>query len=192
MLPPNLAARLETFSMDIDTPDLFVMEDGFTGSVEDEFGPSFFIMLRNFDLNSSVLKLEHVDILKTRVVPYTQRTAGFAEIYAMTDRSGAKQLNYQVSGQRLQTVQQAMIALGAAPGKARHSFAKAIGEDFFESRHNNEAGDTFFNDGIKNAGLRVVVIGLSPAPIGVPTRRFRNRNAADTLAFCRIHVQTAG
>jgi len=30
---------------------------------------------------------------------------------------------------------------------------------------------------------------LSPAPIGVPTRRFRSRAAADTLAFCRRHVQ---
>lgn len=178
--------------MDIDTEDLFVMEESFLGSVEDEFGPSFFILLRNFDLNSNVLKLQHVDIIKNRVVPYTKRTAGFAEIYAMTDRSGAKQLNYQVAGQRLEAVQLAMTQLGAAPAKTRHAFTKAIGEDFFASKHESEAGDTFFNDGLKKGALRVVAIGLSPAPIGVPTRRFRNRSAADTLAFGRMHVQTAG
>ena len=44
-----------------DTTDLLVVKDEDFGQVEDElFGPSFFISLRNFPLNSHALRPSHV------------------------------------------------------------------------------------------------------------------------------------
>ena len=115
---------------DVDIEDLFVSQEETLGGLEDEFGPSFFILLRNFDLNSNLLKAAHLDILRGRIVPFVQRSVGFAEIYGMTDRSGSRQLNYQISGKRLVAVQQGMLRFGAPSPKVQHQFAKAIGEDF--------------------------------------------------------------
>jgi len=117
--------------MDVDTKDLFVSKEESLTSVEDEFGPSFFILLRNFELNGSQLRPDNVDILRDRVVPYIQRPIGVAEIYAMTDRSGSRQVNYQVSGQRLISTQQSLRGFGAPLEKVQHGFPKAVGEDFF-------------------------------------------------------------
>lgn len=177
---------------DRDEEDLFVSQEETLGGVEDEFGPSFFILLRNFDLNSDLLKAAHLEILRDRVVPFVKNRVGFSEIYGMTDRSGSRQLNYQVAGRRLVSVQQGMLGLGAPSAKVQHLFAKAIGEDFFEARHAADKDDKFFSDGLKKAALRVVVIGLTPAPIGVPTRIFRGRTAGETVSFCRRHVQVKG
>ena len=173
----------------IDNTDLFAFEEETLGGLEDEFGPSRFILLRNFDLNSNVLRLAHLDVLREQVVPFVNRSPGFAEIYGMTDRSGSRQLNYKVGTIRLQAVQRQMLALGAPQAKVVHAFAKSIGEDFFEDRHDREKGDLFFTDGVRKSELRVVVIALTPAPIGVPTRAFRRSSAADTVSFCRRHTQ---
>ena len=176
----------------IDTEDLFAFEEETLGGLEDEFGPSVFMMLRNFALNSSALKRVQTEILRDRVVHYLNRTAGFAEIYAMTDRSGSRRVNYQVAGMRLQEVQRTLQGLGAPQGKVFHRFAKAIGEDFFEDKHAREENDLFFSDGLRKPELRVVVIALTPAPIGIPTRRFKQRSAREVTAFCRTHEQRGG
>lgn len=173
----------------IDNTDLFGFEEVTLAGLEDEFGPSLFFLLRNFNLNSDALRLAHLNILRERVVPFVNRSPGFAEIYGMTDRSGSRQLNYQVGARRLQAVQRQMMAFGAPQAKVMHAFSKSIGEDFFEDRHDREKGDLFFTDGVRKSELRVVVIALTPAPIGVPTRAFRSRSAADTVNFCRRHAQ---
>ena len=172
-----------------DDEDLHVFREDPLVDVEDEFGASFFILLRNFHLNSDVLRPSHIEVLRDRVVPFVQRRPGFAEIYGMTDRSGARKLNYQVGASRLRAVQQSLLRLGAQSPQVHHAFAKSIGEDFFEDRFARDPKETMFGDGRKDSRLRVVVIGLTPAPIGVPTKRFRARVQANTLAFCRRHVQ---
>jgi hypothetical protein len=171
-----------------DETDLFVAREEPLVDVEDLFGPSFFIVLRNFDLNSKALKPLHRQVLRERVLDFVKTNVGFAELYAMTDRSGSRKVNYQVSGSRLSEVQQHLLGLGAPLAKIMHSFAKAIGEDFFEDRFNREQSPVF-QDGIKNGQLRNVVIALTPAPIGVPTKIFRTRFIADTVSFCRQHRQ---
>jgi len=176
-----------------DTEDLLVIREETFGGLEDEFGPSFFILLRNFDLNSDVMKHEHLDVLRERVTPYIQRSVGFAEIYGMTDRSGSRQTNYEVSQRRLAATQQSLVQSGAPSTKVHHAFAKAIGEDFFEDKKaRGDADNHALDDGKKDGQLRAVVIALSPAPIGVPTRRFRTSFAAETTSFCRLHVQKPG
>ena len=177
----------------VDNAELFVNREDNLSSVEDEFGPSFFIVLRNFALNSSALRPAQMQLLRDGVVPFlTDRGANFAEIYGMTDRSGKRQLNYKVSGDRMRAVKQALLQFGAPPKKINHAFNKAIGEDFFEFRHDAEPSSPVFLDGKKNGSLRVVVIGLSPAPLERPTRRFRATSAAEILDFCRKHVQKPG
>lgn len=177
---------------DIDNEDLFAFEEETLGGLEDEFGSSFFIILRNFALNSSALRRVHGEILSDHVIPFLRRTASFAEIYGMSDRSGSRRVNYQVSGMRLQEVQRTLQALGASSAKIFHPFAKAIGEDFFEDRHDREENDLFFSDGLKKPELRVVMLALTPAPIGVPTRRFKRRSALEAISFCRSHEQKGG
>ncbi len=171
-----------------DEADLFVAREEPLDTPEDLFGPSFFILLRNFDLNSKALKLSHRQVLGDRVVGFVKTNVGFAEIYAMTDRSGSRKVNYQVSGSRLSEVQQHLLGLGAPPAKVMHSFAKAIGEDFFEDRFNREQNPVF-KDGIKNSQFRSVILALTPAPIGVPTKIFRTHWIANTVSFCRWHHQ---
>ena len=175
----------------IDNADLFGFEENFPFSVEDEFGPSLFFILRNLPLNGAVLRQAHVDILRERAVPFLKRSAAFAEIYGMTDRSGSRQLNYRVSLERVRSVQNTMKLLGANLEAVQHRFAKAIGEDFFEFRH-AAPGDQFFRDGVRKAEFRSVIVALTPAPIGVPTKIFRRTTAAEVLRFCRLHVQKAG
>jgi len=172
-----------------DSDDLFLLKEEPFVAVEDEFGPSFFIMLRNFPLNSNVMRFEHIEVLSDRVVPFVETRVGFAEIYAMADRSGTRRVNYQVSGNRLTAVQRALKELNAPEDKIFHRFAKSIGEDFFEER--GSQGDILFADGAQNAAFRTVIIALTPAPIGVPTRRFRQPVVLETVAFCRQHQQQA-
>jgi len=156
---------------------------------EDLFGPSFFIVLRNFDLNSNALKVLHRQVLREHVRNFVKRRVGFAEIYAMTDRTGSRQVNYQVSGWRLSEVQQFLLRVGAPPEKIMHLFAKAIGEDFWELRYNEGGDPETFKDG-RNAGeARRVVIALTPAPIGRPTKIFRTYEIAHCVTFCRLHEQ---
>lgn len=175
----------------IDNADLFGFEETFPFSVEDEFGPSLFFILRNLPLNGAVLRQAHIDILRERAVPFLQRSVAFVEIYGMTDRSGSRQLNYKVSLERMRSVQRMMQQLGAPLTKVQHRFAKAIGEDFFEFRHTTP-GDRFFVDGQKKAAFRSVIVALTPAPIGVPTKLFRRQTAAEVMRFCRLHLQKAG
>jgi hypothetical protein len=173
-----------------DEPDVFVFREEPLAAVEDEFGPSFFIALRNFELNSRDLKPRHMEILRDRVADFVKTNIGFAELYAMTDRSGSRAVNYKVSGMRLAEVQQHLIGLGSPHPKVVHRFAKAIGEDFFEDRFNREQSPAF-KDGVKDGQLRTVVVALTPAPIGVPTKIFRTRFVAQVVSFCRFHNQSS-
>jgi hypothetical protein len=171
-----------------DTDELFVMREETLDGVEDMFGPSFFILLRNFPLNAAELRAAHVEVLRERVKPYIDRRPGFCEIYGMTDRSGSRKINYEVGAKRVAAVQTNLRSLGAEAPKIDHVFVKAIGEDFFEDRHDrNPAGDKIFVDGKKDGSFRSVVIALTPAPIGVPTRLFLPGAASDTVSFCRQH-----
>jgi hypothetical protein len=170
--------------------DLFVLEEEPLVDLEDEFGSSFFILLRNFALNSNVLRPSHQQVLSDRVLGFVNRGVGFAELYAMTDRSGSRTVNFQVSAGRLTAVQRHLLGLGAPLTKVMHPFAKAIGEDFFKDRF-DRTHSPVFGDGRKDGQLRLVVIALTPAPIGVPTKIFRTRAAAATVSFCRRHQQNA-
>jgi len=173
----------------VDNEDLFLFREDPLVAVEDEFGASFFILLRNFNLNSHLLRQAHIDVLRERAVPFVQRRPGFAEIYGMADRSGSRKLNYHVGAERLLAVQQNMLGFGAKNPQVNHPFAKSIGEDFFADSFARDSKEAVFGDGLKNSQFRVVVIGLTPAPIGRPTKRFRATSPANTLAFCRTHIQ---
>ena len=50
----------------------------------------------------------------------------------------------------------------------------------------------FFSDELRKPELRVVVLAVTPAPIGVPTRRFKRRSALEVTTFCRRHTQRGG
>jgi hypothetical protein len=171
-----------------ETDELFVLKEVTLGGLEDELGPSFFILLRSFDLNSNVMRAVHLEVLRDRVVPFLQRSSGFAEIYAMADRSGPPQVNYEVSERRLVAVQQSLMQLGAPLTKVHHGFAKATGEDFFEHLKRMGATGHRFDDGNKDAKLRMVAVGLTPAPIGVPTRAFQEQTALLTTSFGRLYA----
>src|SRR4051794_25189673 len=95
----------------VDNDDLFVAkEDSFIDLESDLFGASFFILLRNFALNGHFLLPAHVEVLRERVAPFIMKPVGFAEIYGMTDRSGSRQINYQVSAERVKAVQDGLQA----------------------------------------------------------------------------------
>jgi hypothetical protein len=175
----------------VDTADLFVEREETLGGLEDEFGPSLFILLRNFPLNASALRQPHVEILRERVVPFIDRPPGFAEIYGMTDRSGSRAINYKVGAQRVAAVQTVLKSLGATASKIDHPFVKSIGEDFFEHRHDQDQKSAVFDDGRRDGAFRVVVIALTPAPVGVPTRIFQPGTPAEVVSFCRLHRQKA-
>src|SRR5262249_247085 len=117
-----------------DATDLFVLEEEPLVDLEDEFGSSFFILFRNFALNTSGLRPSHQHVLSERVLGFVNRSVGFAELYAMTDRSGSRTVNFRVSAGRLTAVQRHLLGLGAPLTKVMHPFAKAIGEDFFKDR----------------------------------------------------------
>ena len=85
-----------------------------------------------------------------------------------------------------------MLQLGAPNGSVDHRFAQAVGEDFFEARLEADQANPSNRDGLKDGQRRSVVIGLSPAPIGIPTRRFRVDFVAEILAFGRKHQQKPG
>jgi hypothetical protein len=172
-----------------DDKDLYAVREEPLVETEDLFGPSFFFILRNFDLNSHVLKPLHKEILRDRVANFVKTNVGFAELYAMADRSGSRKVNYQASASRLSEVQKNLLGLGAPSAKVMHAFAKAIGEDFYEYRYSLEHSSSF-KDGAKDGQMRCVVIALTPAPIGVPTKNFRAHWIAETVAFCRGHKQT--
>jgi len=173
-----------------DTTDLLVVKDEDFGQVEDElFGPSFFISLRNFPLNSHALRPSHVDILRERVTPRLKTAVTLGEFYGMTDRSGSRQVNYKVAGERLAAVQDALQPFGAPFAKFHHGFCKAIGEDFWAARHDQDPTERIFDDDLKDTEFRCVVIALTPAPVGIPTRRFRNKTIQELLLFCRVHTQ---
>lgn len=176
-----------------DTTDLFVLREENLGQLEDElFGPSFFIMLRNFPLNAHVLRPSHIETLRDRVTFELKKPVMLGEFYAMTDRSGTRQVNYTVAGRRLKAVQSALQPFGAPFAKFNHPLCKAIGEDFWEEKHERDPNNQVFNDNLKASEFRMVAIALTPAPIGVPTRNFQNRTVANTLIFCRRHVQKRG
>lgn len=176
----------------VDKPELMVIREDPLTAAEDEFGPSFVILLRNYPLNEARLLQVHRDVLRDRVVPFLANRVGLAEIYAMTDRSGTRQVNYQVAAQRLEVVRLELQHVGVPAGKVRHPFTKAIGEDFWEERASRPGAGSNFSDGRKDEELRTTVIALSPAPIGVPTRIFRQPALADTISFCRTHRQRPG
>ena len=173
----------------IDDDDVFLAKDE-SFELEDELGPSFFLILRNFELNRHVLSLEHTNVLKEWVAPYLKRPAAIAEIYAMTDRTGSKQINYQIAAERLAAVQDGLIPFGPPVATYRHAFCKALGEDFFAARHESDPGVQLFDDGRNDPSFRSVALGLSPAPVGIPTRIFRFVSARSVLGFGRLHQQT--
>lgn len=161
---------------------LVIRDDGLFADVEDELGTSFKIILHNFRHNGAELLPDHIDVIRDRVVPFVQSRIGFAEIYGLTDRSGSRLVNYKVGGQRLRSVQQLMVNLGAPLEKTFHRFAKSLGEDFIEQTRPN------LPDGAKVDGHRSVVIGLSPAIFPIPSKFFRGA-LADVIHFGRRHVQ---
>lgn len=173
-----------------DTTDLLVVKEENFGQLEDElFGPSFFIILRNFPLNEPVLRPAHVEVLRDRVTFELKKPVTLGEFYAMTDRSGSRQINYKVAAKRLTAVQDALLPFGAPFAKFHHRLCKAIGEDFWEAKHDRDPNNHIFDDNLKASEFRSVMIALSPAPIGIPTRNFQNRTIANTLIFCRAHAQ---
>jgi hypothetical protein len=174
----------------IDTSDVFLIKDE-SFELEDELGHSYFAILRNFPLNSHALSGEHVSVLREWVAPYLkQRPAAIAEIYGMTDRTGSKQINYEVAAARLTAVQDGLLPFGPPYAKYHHDFCKALGEDFFAARHKADPGVQLFDDNRFDGSFRSVVIGLSPAPVGIPTRIFRNVAARNVLGFGRLHQQS--
>jgi hypothetical protein len=175
----------------VDSPSVYVFREEPLDAVEDLFGPSYFVALRNFELNRSTLKPPHKAALEGLVAGYVKRNVGFAEIYAMTDRSGTRDVNYKVSATRLTAVQEQLIQLGAPHRKVYHAFAKAIGEDLFEERAKLSPSPVY-QDGGKHPGLRRVVIALTPAPMGVPSRFFRHPEVVEVVSFCRQHEQKPG
>jgi outer membrane protein OmpA-like peptidoglycan-associated protein len=134
----------------IDDRDVFLVKDE-SLEVEDELGPSFFVVLRNFPLNAHVLTVAHINVLKEWVAPYLKRPAAIAEIYGMTDRSGSKQINYQVAAERLAAVQNGLIPFGPPVPTYRHAFCKALGEDFFAAKHDSDPGVQLFDAAISAA-----------------------------------------
>jgi hypothetical protein len=173
-----------------DTTDLLVVKDESFGQLEDDvFGPSFFISLRNFPLNSHALRPTHVEVLRDRVTFELKKPVMLGEFYGMTDRSGSRAINYKVAAERLAAVQDALLPFGAPFAKFHHSFCKAVGEDFWENRHDQDPTERIFNDNLQDSEFRCVMIEVSPAPIGVPTRIFRTRAAQEILVFCRAHTQ---
>jgi len=173
-----------------DTTDLLVVKDESFGQLEDElFGPSFFISLRNFPLNSHALRPSHIETLRDRVTWELKKPVMLGEFYGMTDRSGSRQINYKVAGERLAAVQDGLQPFGAPFAKFHHDFCKAIGEDYWENRHDQDPADRVFDDDLQDNEFRSVIIALSPAPIGIPTRAFRNRSLQEMLLFCRKHTQ---
>lgn len=176
------------FKVITDTADLLVYREEPLDAVEDLLNrPSYFLSLRNFDLNRTALKPAHAAALAEYVAGYLEGRFGFAEIYAMTDRSGTAAVNYQVSAGRLEMVQRYLYRPNAPWPKVYHAYAKATGEDFYEHLR-RIAPDPVYADGRKTGDLRNVAIGLTPAPMGVPTRYFRNRSIAELLAFGRQYV----
>ena len=108
----------------------------------------------------------------------------------MTDRSGSKQVNYKVAAQRLEAVQAGLLPFGPPFARYHHDFCKALGEDFFAAKHEADPGVRLFDDDRLEGSFRSVVIGLSPAPIGIPTRFFHQDAARSVLSFGRLHRQT--
>jgi hypothetical protein len=72
----------------------------------------------------------------------------------------------------------------------RHAFCKALGEDFLAAKHDSDPGVRLFDDGRRDGDFRSVALGLSPAPVGIPTRIFLFPSARSVLSFGRLHLQT--
>src|SRR5665213_820392 len=174
----------------VENADAVVIKDAeFFTQVEEEFGPSYFILLRNFPLNGHYLRMSHKAVLKEFVAPYLRRSFGFIEIYGMTDRSGSRVANYIVGAARVAAVQLGLVDFGISLARSDNDFTKSIGEDFVEFRHNQDLKETAFDDGRLNGSFRLAAVALSPAFFGFPTRIFQNRTAVQMLSFCRPHEE---
>jgi|SRR5579883_1204833 len=169
-----------------DSTDLLLAREESSASVEDELGPSYFILFRNFEHNSKSLRPLHHDVVRNYVVGYLNSPAGFAELYAMTDRTGSREINYTVSAARLKSVQSDLFAQGAPRSKVEHPYAKAIGEDYYADQF-DRTHDPEFGGGIKDGKRRCVVIALTPAPIGIPTKLFMTSTFRKVIAYCRLY-----
>jgi hypothetical protein len=168
-----------------DTAELYVTQDETYGGVEDEFGPSYFVLLRNFPLNGATLQPTHRDTLSGLVAKELQKPIRVAEIYGMTDRSGDQKLNYKIAGDRLEAVLDFLLSTPAPKNRYRNDYNKAIGEDYFAHLHKVDPTNSNFDDGRYDGGYRSVIIAISPAPIGIPTRIFRYQTAQNVISFCR-------
>jgi hypothetical protein len=140
--------------------------------VEEEFGPSYFILLRNFPLNGHYLTLNHLAVLKEFVAPYLRKPHGFVEIDGMTDRSGSRVATYIVGAARVTAVQVGLVHFGISPARCDNDFTRSIGEDFLEFRQRQDLRDPTFDDGRLNGRFRFAVVALSPAFFGFQTRIF--------------------
>jgi len=175
------------FNTTTETDDVLFIKEEPIDQVEDLLGPSYFIVLRNFGLNSAALKSEHYKVIRDWVLYYSKNGAGFVETYAQTDRSGTKEVNYKVSEKRLAAVLAYMIQIGCPINKVRHAFAKAIGEDYLEYLYQRDEKNPFLKDDKKRGDMRCVAIALTPAPTGFPSRRFRTSFVSNFVAFCRMY-----
>jgi len=62
-------------------------------------------------------------------------------------------------------VQDGLLPFGAPFAKFHHSFCKAIGEDYWATRHDQDPADRVFDDNLQDSEFRCVIIGLTPAPV---------------------------
>jgi hypothetical protein len=174
----------------VENVDAVVIKDAeFFTQVEEEFGSSYFILLRNFPLNGHYLKLNHMAVLKDYVAPYLRKSFGFIEIYGMTDRTGSRTANYIVGAARVTAVQMGLVSFGIPFTRSDNDFTKTVGEDFVEFKHKQNVKDPTFDDGRLEGRFRLAVVALSPAFFGFPTRIFQNRTAGELLGFCRPHEE---
>lgn len=175
----------------INTSEVFLYREDPVDDAEDVLGPSYYLLLTNFGHNAWKLSVAHTDVLRQWVADLaTRKPATFVEIYGMTDRSGTRAVNYRIAAERVLQVQLKLLALGVPNAKVQHPFAKSIGEDYFEHRH--ERANDEFDDGRRQGGFRSVVMALTPAPVGVPTKIFRQPHARRSIAFCRYHTPRPG
>jgi hypothetical protein len=82
----------------------------------------------------------------------------YFEIYALADRTGSQQVNYQVAKARYNAVENGLYQEGFVDDPANFmNTEKIFGEDFWEYRY-NATQNPVFRDGSANAMFRCVVV----------------------------------
>ena len=161
-----------------ETFNALVVQD-LTLQLEDELSPfqdNLIFFLSNFDLNGGNLKADQFEALRDFAPRNLQGPSRVCEIYAMTDTSGANNVNLKVGETRLKAVQQALLLMGVPMTKVFTRFAKSIGEEFALTKMNNS---------VKLPSARAVVMAVSSSPFGIPTRSFQENVLTEIIRFGR-------